>query len=86
MATTPTNRELVDHVSDAAATRIALGALAILVPPIGLLALALHTPRSRADSGFRRRWLWVAAVLTAILVAWIVFGLAVASSTGTTRA
>jgi len=85
MATAPTDPEFVDRVADAVATRILLGALAILVPPAGLLALALHRPRSEADRRFRRRWLWVAVVLTTIVVAWIVLGLAVATSTGTTH-
>ena len=86
MTSAPGDSELVDRVTDAAAMRILLGALAILVPPVGLLALALHRPHSAADRRFRRRWLWVAGILTAVVVAWVVLGLAVASSTGTTRA
>jgi len=68
MATAPTDPELVDRIVEGVATRVLLGALAIFVPPVGLVVLLFDKPHSEPDRRFRRRWLRVAATLTAFII------------------
>ena len=67
MASAPPDPEL-DQIVDGITERILLGALAILVPPIGFVALLLHRANSEGERRFRRRWRWISGTLTALIV------------------
>jgi hypothetical protein len=67
VATAPHDPKLVDHIVESIVTRILYGALSIVAPPVGLVALLLYRPHSDGERRFRRQWLWIAGTLTALI-------------------